>query len=861
MVELDLEGRVVTLAVAQKPFDKEGAGGYPNTFSTLVPVVYDDGSRADPADYPAKQDVWWMIRSGVRALAEPGRLVTGTLERSQQVGHPDKAHYQVRVESVDAARPGELVEILELFPDEIKDVRELVSQAHPLTVDHPPMDQVYVRWQGNIYGPLRTTTTPSRDRDGAWLVQLTPAHPDSSVLQVPDQTLGKVPSGRSHHVEVEVSLNNFPTYHHFSQTHLCRYFLIPQEVFRAVIPAGATRLVLENEQAIINRAAKKVFSRKKRQDLLHLLAELDGGLGDGPVDAAEVIRAMRVRLGDEEKEAEALARALLESAAMDERLKRAQEQAAQEHVEKHAALLQTRAEERVAALRKELVALEKRKETVADEVEALRRDQLAGVEAELEAKRREFDVSLQKEREKLEGQARELDRQRELLSKNLAEVSDRLAKNRDDLVNQFLAISPLLSQLNLVAAPSSLVPRPSSLAEDEGQGTGDKGQGTRDKQPARAFVLPAFVQGGPPGRDVREVGFFERFCKHVEASGFKHRRLDLAAFHLSVKCNDLTVLGGLPGTGKSSLPRLYAEALAGDEYEEGLRRYLHVGVSPSWLDMRDVLGHTNALDRCFQPAESGLYQHLVCAQEEERHRGADSRMYFVCLDEMNLAQVEHYFSGFIQTLEQLHGMREVRCFSPEIVGPADPFAPWPTLSLPRSLRFVGTVNFDETTRQLSQRVLDRANLIRLHPSPLLDAKDPARARAIGPAVTLKNYRGWIDPSPRLDRSLGELIDRLREPLNRLGCPLNPRRFNAIRKFVGSAPPEVCKPEQALDLQIAQRVLPQVRNLFRPGAQEALDAIKKTLESHPSGFLESLQLLGEMGDSDYPAEPYAEGAGE
>jgi hypothetical protein len=853
MVELDLEGRVVTLAVAQKPFDKESAGGFSNTFSTLVPVVYDDGSRANPADFPAKQDVWWMIRSGGRALAEPGRLVTGTLERSQQVGHPDKAHYQVRVESVEPARSAQLTEILELLPDEIKDVRELASQAHPLTVDHPPLDQVFVRWRGHLYGPLRTTASPSRDRDGLWLVQLSPAHPDSYVLQVPDQVLGKVPSGRSHHIDVDVSLNNYPPYHHFRQAHLCRYFLIPREDFQAVVPAASPRLVLENEQAVINRAAKKVFSRKKRQDLIHLLAELDGGLGNGPVDAADVIRSLGVRLGDEEKEAEALARALLESGAMDDRLSRAQEQAAQEHVEKHAALLQTRAEERVVGLRKELVALEKRKETVADEVETLRRDRLAAVEGDLEAKRREFDVACQKEREKLDGQARELDRQREVLSKNLAQVSNELATNRDGLVNQFLAISPLLSQLNLVAAG----PResaPSAVAPSSAPAPAEA-------RPARVFVLPAFVQGGAPGRDVREVGFFERFCKHVEASGFKHRRIDLAAFHLSVKCNDLTVLGGLPGTGKSSLPRLYAEALAGDEHEDGLRRYLHVGVSPSWLDMRDVLGHTNALDRCFQPAESGLYQHLVYAQEEEKQRGADSRLYLVCLDEMNLAQVEHYFSGFIQALERPHGMREVRCFSPEIVGPTDPFAAWPTLNLPRTLRFVGTVNFDETTRQLSQRVLDRANLIRLHPSPLLDAKDPAPTRSLGPAVTLRNYRDWIDPSPRLDRSLGELIDKLREPLGRLGCPLNPRRFNAVRKFVGSAPPEVCKPEQALDLQIAQRVLPQVRNLFRPGAQEALDAIKKTLESHPLGFPESLQSLEEMADSDYPADLLAEGAGE
>ena len=228
---------------------------------------------------------------------------------------------------------------------------------------------------------------------------------------------------------------------------------------------------------------------------------------------------------------------------------------------------------------------------------------------------------------------------------------------------------------------------------------------------------------------------------------------------------------------------------------------------------------------------------------------------------MNLAQVEHYFSGFIQALERPHGMREVRCFSPEIVG-AEPTRSraWPTLSLPRTLRFVGTVNFDETTRQLSQRVLDRANLIRLHPSLAARRQGHRPGTLAGPAVTLRNYRDWVDPSPRLDRSLGEMIDKLREPLTRLGCPLNPRRFNAVRKFVGSAPPEVCKPEQALDLQIAARAAAGAQPV-PPRSPEALDAIKKTLEAHPFGFPESLQSLEEMSDSDYPADLFAEGAGE
>jgi hypothetical protein len=853
MVNLDLEGTTVILAVAQRAFEKESDSGVVNTFSTLIPLLYEDGRRAQRADFPHNGDVWWMIRGGVRGLAEPGRLIVGTLEASERADTPGKARYQVRVDSVEAARSTQLTEILEALPDEVADARDLVSKAHGVTVDHPPLDVVYVRWRGHLYGPFRTAAT-SRAEDGHWTVHLSPSQPDSAVLQVPDAGLARLPPDRAHRIEIDVSLNNYPTYHYLHRGHVCRYFLIPPRDFQSLIPPGATRLVLEDEQAVINRAAKKVFSRKKRQDLIHLLGELDGGLGSTPVEATDVIRAMRSRLLADDKEADSLARALLESDALGDRLYRVLEQAREEHVEKHAALLRTEAEKAVEGLRKELIALEKRKEAIADEVEALRRQRLAAVEAELTEKRREFDLACQKEREKLENQGRELDRQRDLLSKNLAKVATEMAEKRDELVNQFLAISPLLSQLNLFSAPSGRESSPTPAAPAATPPP-------PEAPPARVFVLPAFVKGGPPGRDVREVGFFERFYKHVEASGFKHRRLDLAAFHLSVKCNDLTVLGGLPGTGKSSLPRLYAEALAGDEYDDGQRRYLHVGVSPSWLDMRDVLGHTNALDRCFQPAESGLYQHLVLAQEEERQRGTDSRLYFVCLDEMNLAQVEHYFSGFIQALERPPGFREVRCFSPEIVAPTDPFAAWPTLKLPRTLRFVGTVNFDETTRQLSQRVLDRANLIRLRPSHLLDARDPAPARSTGPAVTLRNYRDWIDPSPRLDRSLGELIDRLKDPLTRLGCPLNPRRFNAIRKFVGSAPPDVLKPEQALDLQIAQRVLPQVRNLFRPGAQEALEAIKKILESHPSGFPESFQWLEEMRDSDYPADLLTEGTGE
>ena len=102
---------------------------------------------------------------------------------------------------------------------------------------------------------------------------------------------------------------------------------------------------------------------------------------------------------------------------------------------------------------------------------------------------------------------------------------------------------------------------------------------------------------------------------------------------------------------------------------------------------------------------------------------------------MNLAQVEHYFSGFLQALERIQGQREIRCFAPEMVAPTDPFARWPMLRIPPSLRFMGTVNFDETTRQLSQRVLDRCNLIRLPSRYRVDAESPRSVEPSGAAIT------------------------------------------------------------------------------------------------------------------------------
>jgi hypothetical protein len=846
MFSADLEGERVFLVVAQRPF--ETGATVMNLFCTLQPILMDDGSEANAEDFPDNGLVWWMVLAGARSFAEPGRLLTATLEQAHSSGTPGKCWYQVKVDSVEPARPTKLVEIIRAPGNWVSDPREIVSSGRWLTLDHPPMEKLYLTWHGNIYGPLKATAKQARE--GRWSVALSPDHSENLVSQIPEEALRKLPAGKLHELTVHVSLVDDPA-DSSDLVQDCSFLLVMQADFTRYVEKEGGSIVLEGDESLIRRYARTYLSRKSRQEFNRLLDQLGDQITADPsandAEATRVVKAVAARVGRADVAADELARCLLESGILEPRLRPLLDQAEARHIEKNTAKLQAEIDAKVGQIRSDLEVLERdwaaRKQRLEHELSLKRAEN----EKALADRQHEFERECEAERERLRSQKQELDRQSMALSGNLQQVAQRMAEGRDALVNQFLAIAPLLQRFGMITevAPVRQSPSPSDEAAP------------KDRRPQ--LTPPAFIAGQSPGQPVKEEEFFDRFHGHVERSGYRYRPIDLAGFHLSVKCHDLTILGGPPGTGKSSLPRLYAEALLGEEDDEGGSRYLHVAVSPSWLDMRDLLGQTNLLDHSFQPAESGLYPLLVWAQEEHGSWGPDSRIYVVCLDEMNLAQVEHYFSGFLQALERVPGQREIRCFVREMVGPEDPFARWPILNLPPSVRFIGTVNFDETTRQLSQRVLDRCNLIHLPPRYSLDAEPPKKLVAPGAAVTHGQVAGWVTESAGFDRAQGELLDALNEPLAKMGCPLNPRRYHAIRRVLSNVPSFVCSPAEALDLQIAQRVLPQVRNLFRPGAREGLKALRRALESAPFVFPESLDLLGEIEERETDDELFSKGA--
>lgn len=162
------------------------------------------------------------------------------------------------------------------------------------------------------------------------------------------------------------------------------------------------------------------------------------------------------------------------------------------------------------------------------------------------------------------------------------------------------------------------------------------------------------------------------------------------------------ILAGLSGTGKTQLALKYARAVHGLTCDKAPDPFLIVcPVRPEWTDPTGLTGYYDVLSNRYV-----VPPFLEAVLLATAHR--DSPV-FVVLDEMNLARVEYYFSDVLSSVEtgealQLHSSGVPLEGSTGTSIPAE-------LTLPPNLYITGTINIDETTNPVSDKVLDRAQVI------------------------------------------------------------------------------------------------------------------------------------------------------
>jgi len=303
---------------------------------------------------------------------------------------------------------------------------------------------------------------------------------------------------------------------------------------------------------------------------------------------------------------------------------------------------------------------------------------------------------------------------------------------------------------------------------------------------------------GPP--IIEEVDLLNHVKDYISARGYYFDDETLRNYHISLKTRPFVILAGLSGTGKSKLSQLYAEALGHTTKDD---RYLRVAVRPSWNDDRYLLGYLNTItgDYIAEPALDFIIQ-------AERDR---ENLYFFCLDEMNLAHVEYYFSQFLSALEEEETAdRRIPLFSRSLAASMEDegreIGYEREVIIPPNLLFTGTINVDETTQPLSDKVIDRANTIEFFEVDL-EKVPPRRPTPEVTRVPAATWHGYRASTP--DTSYREHVVAISKILNKVGLGLGYRVLREIEMYLANSR-GLLEPDVAFDLQIKQRILPRVR---------------------------------------------------
>lgn len=306
--------------------------------------------------------------------------------------------------------------------------------------------------------------------------------------------------------------------------------------------------------------------------------------------------------------------------------------------------------------------------------------------------------------------------------------------------------------------------------------------------------------------------------QRIAARQFVVAATTVRAYHVAVQHRPLVILSGISGTGKTRLTRLYADAYHNISDGTPNPYYLLVAVQPDWHSPRDLLGYYNALTGQYQPTT--FLRFLLQAAADPLN------LYFVCLDEMNLARPEYYLAPLLSAFES----------SDQTLDLGMPAASVPTVTgemlantfrLPVNVRIIGTVNVDESTFALSDKLLDRANVIELT------------------TVDLAGFRASY-PTP-IDDAVWHLLTALHAALSTAGFPFGYRTLRAIVGYIEQGA-GVLSVAEALDVQVKQTVLPRLRGADSPRLRTALQTLQALLADYPASAAKVQQMQDRL-DSD------------
>ena len=325
----------------------------------------------------------------------------------------------------------------------------------------------------------------------------------------------------------------------------------------------------------------------------------------------------------------------------------------------------------------------------------------------------------------------------------------------------------------------------------------------------------------------REDDWLAHIQKQAGRSGIIFSERQLMAYHTCLKIGEwapLVVLSGVSGTGKSELPKQYAI--------HGGMQFLSLPVKPDWDSPASLFGYYNSIENKFEATE--LVRTLYQMQSGQKTPWS-SGMLMVLLDEMNLAHPEQYFADLLSKFEEARNSERVPCYEIALGAGERP----ELLEIGRNVLWTGTMNEDETTKGLSDKVIDRSMLITF-PCPK-KLYDRGNNKIEAPQLTLSfnRWTAWKREALSGDAEIVKeklerrkrAIEEINTHMSNMGRNLGHRVWQSIQNYILNYPKVIAAAQgrgdmaledamqQAFCDALAFKMMPKLRGLEVRGQNE------------------------------------------
>ena len=269
-----------------------------------------------------------------------------------------------------------------------------------------------------------------------------------------------------------------------------------------------------------------------------------------------------------------------------------------------------------------------------------------------------------------------------------------------------------------------------------------------------------------------------------------------------------TILEGLSGTGKSSLPRYFAKFVNAN--------CLFIPVQATWRDKTNLIGYFSDFSKSY--AETDFLTSLYHANYNP------DMIHIFVLDEMNISRVEYYFADFLSVLEYPEEEWKIRVMQLpyDFIPPAK--LDNGLIQIPNNSYFIGTANKDDSTFTITDKVYDRAITIDFE-----ERNEPFEVNCEVSTIKLSNSK------------LQELYNSAKENIDNQMTKADFEKFNIITSFINDkfditfgnrilnqieelVPIFVAcggKKEEALDFLLSRKVISKIEGRFEDYVKSAL----------------------------------------